>query len=194
MRRIEALISEDPVNLVVHLARYNFARSLIQSDWIGLDYGCGTGYGAALLSKNCSRIDAYDEDSKVIKRSRANYSSLDNLTFYESIDEIKGCYDFIVSFEVIEHMTQQEAIAYLSRLRSLLKDGGMLFSSTPRALPFSERSLNRQLHHVHEYDYETYKEILMTSFRKVLVFSQNDGIISTQNPLMAWNYVAVCLH
>ena len=73
-----------------------------------------------------------------------------------------------------------------------MKDNGSLFISTPRYIPYEERSQNRKDYHLKEYTYDEYKELLNKHFHNVFIFSQNDSIISMQNPKMAWNFVAIC--
>ena len=61
MRRVNLYeVGVDQDNLFIHLARYMFVlRQLKQSDRL-LEIGCGTGYGARLLSDRCQQVVATD--------------------------------------------------------------------------------------------------------------------------------------
>lgn len=193
MRRIQGLLIDDEQNLTIHLARYIFALSHIAHCNRILDYGCGTGYGSSFIAKHLRSVDAYDISTQSIEAARLAYGEQKNLNFF-SVDKFdEDSYDCVISFEVIEHMSNMDACKYLSRIQNLLRAGGIHISSTPRALPYAQRSRNRQEYHVHEYTYQEYRGILRQHFTHVFLFSQNDSIISTQNPKMAWNYLALCI-
>jgi 2-polyprenyl-3-methyl-5-hydroxy-6-metoxy-1,4-benzoquinol methylase len=50
--------------------------------------------------------------------------------FY-SLDEIRGTFDVILLFEVIEHLELQEGVQLLKKIYDLLDEGGRLILSTP---------------------------------------------------------------
>ncbi len=50
---------------------------------------------------------------------------------YYSLDEIKGSFDVITSFEVIEHISPAEITAMFKKAQSQLKEGGYIMVSTP---------------------------------------------------------------
>ena len=62
MRRVNLYeVGVDQDNLFIHLARYMFVlRQLKITDKV-LEIGCGTGYGARLLSDRCQKVIATDE-------------------------------------------------------------------------------------------------------------------------------------
>jgi len=191
MRRVMSdSIAKDQDNYYIHLARYMFAARQFSPRSIVLEIGCGSGYGARLLSDFSSEVDAYDISSSELKLEWDYFQEKDNLFFYDTLPEKK--YDFIVSFEVIEHIDNSNIEEYFKNIKTRLVDGGVCFLSTPRAIPYKERSKNRQEQHVHEYSAKEFKETLSQHFTNVFLFSQNDSIISTQNPEMAWNLVAIC--
>jgi cyclopropane fatty-acyl-phospholipid synthase-like methyltransferase len=190
MRRVNLYdIGSDQDNLFIHLARYMFVlRQLKITDRV-LEIGCGTGYGSRLLADKCAKVVATDQACE-LKELWDRYKK-ENLTF--SLDIPDELYDVVVSFEVIEHIPEAELSNYFQKIKSRLTREGVVYMSTPRALPFEERSRNRQLEHVKEYSPKEFRDLLEKYFRRVFLFSQNDGIISTQNPDMAWNLVAICL-
>jgi hypothetical protein len=81
-------------------------------------------------------------------------------------------------------------INYISMKTKYLKNKGIAFISTPRKI--DNASDNRKKYHLHEYNHDEFRAMLEEKFDKVLLFSQNDEIISSQNFDNAWNYIAIC--
>jgi 2-polyprenyl-3-methyl-5-hydroxy-6-metoxy-1,4-benzoquinol methylase len=190
MRRVNPYnVGEQQDNYYIHLARYMFVvRQLKATDTL-LEIGCGTGYGSRLLADHCKSVtgtDAAEELGEIWQKyDRAN------LQFTKQMPTDN--FDVVVCFEVIEHIPEEGASEFLVKLNGLMKESGVAFISTPRALPFEQRSRNRQLEHPKEYSPIEFRQLLEKHFSRVFLFGQNDGIISTQNPEMAWNLVAICV-
>ena len=191
MRRVNPVnFGADQDNYFIHLARYMFCvRQLKKSD-IVFELGCGTGYGARLMSDFADKVYATDlvDMSDIWKKYKKN-----NL-FFLANDNPSDKVDVVVSYEVVEHIEPEKTEDYFSRIKQVLKKNGMLFISTPRALPWEERSLNRQKEHAYEYNPQEFRDLLERHFPNVLLFAQNDSVIGSQNLNMAWNLVAVCIN
>jgi 2-polyprenyl-3-methyl-5-hydroxy-6-metoxy-1,4-benzoquinol methylase len=128
-----------------------------------------------------------------VARCAARYRR-DNLHFFvgdilHPAEPPRPEYDAVVSFEMIEHVSQTDGQLMAANCAAYLKDGGLLIVSTPRARP--DRSISRQHHHVFEYDYDTLVATLQPHFRRVMVFCQNDEYIYAGHPSTAWNYIAL---
>lgn len=131
-----------------------------------LDYGCGSGYGSYYLAGRALAVKGVDLDPEVIGMCRRKYRSA-NLSF-EVIDSagetgfISQQYDLIVSFQVIEHIS--DVTGYLGKLKNLLTDQGLIILTTPnrryRLYPF-QRPVNP--YHLREYSLRT----LARQLRKV---------------------------
>ena len=154
-------------------------RVTIANDKYVLDYGCGRGYGAALVSNYADTIIGVDINKEVINYCNKTHSAL-NLSF-EKIDpnyllpfEDKF-FDVIVSFQVIEHIPEVQR--YLFELKRVLKDGGVLFITTPnrkhRLLPL-QKPWNPE--HIREYSLRLLYEELIPVFKKVKVL----GVYGTE--------------
>ena len=190
MRRVHPKeIGYEQDNYYIHLARYMFLLRQVRPEYTILEIGCGTGYGSRLLADKAKKVIATDKASFELRNSWDAISK-ENLIFTDIIpDEL---FDIVVSFEVVEHIPVSELSEYFSTIKSHLKSTGVVFLSTPRALPFEERSKNRQLEHIKEYEFIEFRTLLDENFKNVFIFSQNDSIISSQSPNMAWNFVAIC--
>ena len=77
-------------------------------------------------------------------------------------------------------------------------DGHTSSSGTPQRPMIHHDTTTNTIHGLVMYENsaptdEEFKELLNRYFTNVFLFSQNDAIISSQNPQMAWNLVAICI-
>ena len=82
-----------------------------------LDFGCGRGQGVSLLRAKGYDAFGYDIGTEYLAQQCSNDWS-----------ELPGQYDFIFSFEVIEHLTEPLALFEVAR-RLLVKDGILFFTT-----------------------------------------------------------------
>lgn len=176
-------------NYFIHLARYVFCSRLIDKNEEVLEMGCGTGYGASLLSDFCKNVTAHDVWHHELENEWEKYNK-PNLTFVKDLPNKK--FDNIVSLEVLEHVPIPEVEDYFNTIKNSLSKNGTLYLSTPRYLPKEQRSQNRLNYHEKEYTQEELKTLLKKHFNNVYFFSQNDALISTHNPKMAWTFMTIC--
>lgn len=89
-----------------------------------LDLGCGTGWMTAVLAQFGS-TEGLDLSPSAARKFHPH------LTFHGVEDNPQGCFDIIVSQEVVEHIEDQGA--FIERAFSLLRPGGYLILTTPNA-------------------------------------------------------------
>ena len=119
----------------INLARYIYALKFSKNKEV-LEIGSGSGYGAYYMATHgVKNIFAIDPDGKTVDFAKSNFKAK-YLQYQKSKIEdlkIKSKFDVVFSFEVIEHLENPEIM--LSKVKSLLKKGGVLLVSTPnRAL------------------------------------------------------------
>ena len=175
-------------DLLFHLSRYKFVGRFLKKEWDVLEVGCGTGYGSNFLAQFCKSINGCELDTELVKKASEKFDKKSNLTY--SYNPVKDSYDVVVALEVIEHMSIEHGLEFLKFIDSKLSKNGLAFISTPQRI--DNPSQNRKQYHINEYSKDEFQEVLETFFSKVLIFSQNDEIISAQNPDNAWNYMAIC--
>lgn len=153
-------VSMTPQGRFFDLPGANVSRYLWVSEHVKarrvVDYGCGHGYGAYFLSDGIADyVLGIDSDSKAIKFAREHYRRK-NLEF-SSVDISKltkpdFSFDAVVSFEVIEHVSDPRA--YLAGIKRFLRPGGDFFLSTPNKLwseQFHKSGRPLNVFHVREY-------------------------------------------
>ena len=136
-----------------HYFRWGFARRFIFANHAVLDAGCGS--EAPLATVLCQYantiprryvgVDYGKIGPRALRTSWTSYHEKSNLADPAFVKQLEGPFDRIVSFEVLEHMTEPHGVRYLRHLGQLLAEDGMLFLSTP---VFGGRAA---ANHVHEY-------------------------------------------
>jgi SAM-dependent methyltransferase len=160
---------EDYVIYLMHVASYEWAAPLVRNKSV-LDFGCGTGYGSAELSFSARSVEAVDSSCDAINhasccfpRSNLRFSCIDPRHALPFPD---GTFDTVVSFQVIEHVVNDED--YIAEAHRVLAPGGRLLLITPnrahRLFP-RQRPWNRW--HVREYDQHGLSSLASRYFAKV---------------------------
>ena len=150
--------SENPIFQRLIVA-YNKAKELISGNV--LEIGCGEGYGIDYLAPNCTHITAVDKFHDTINtmKSKASYT---NTTFHQMevpiLDFEDNTFDFVVSFQVIEHV--EDDTTFAKEVARVLKPNGKFIVSTPNI----EMSLTRNPWHVREYTVSEFTNLLSPYF------------------------------
>ena len=127
-----------------HRKRYEFAATRLKKGDEVLDFACGIGYGAKILSnlQLGNKITACDLNVNALEYANIHYAS-------ESINYLKNdalnatlpkeCFDLAISFETIEHLEKPKR--FLLSIQHSLKKNGILICSVPNELfnPFDKR-------------------------------------------------------
>ena len=110
-----------------HLVRY---RSVSGTRYgLLMDLGCGTGYGASILSKQ-NEVIGIDSSAVAVAYARRSFPEIELVRASgESLPISDGSLDAIVAFEVIEHLANPERM--LDECKRMLRRGGVLHISTP---------------------------------------------------------------
>jgi len=159
-----------------HLERYEFARPHVTGKRV-LDIGCGIGYGADLLAVDAQEVVAVDLYAPGIEYARKRYQR-PNLhyrvgdAFALNFDD--HSFDLIVSFEVIEHVS--EADEFVRNVARLLTPDGLAILSTPNRTVVSPNGGVSDPTHVREYSPREFRHLLLENgFGKVELTGQFHG-------------------
>lgn len=155
-----------------HYHRYVMASSMVQGKKV-LDLACGEGYGSAILAESAASVLGVDISSEAIGHARARYSR-DNLSFQEAsataIPLADDTIDVVVSFETLEHLTEQEAM--LTEFRRVLKADGVLIISSPDRKAYSDDRDYENEYHVAELYRDEFDRLLARFFPASRVLGQ----------------------
>lgn len=160
-----------------HLSRYHFAKHYLQRDDRVLDVACGVGYGTYELASQAKHVVGVDIDKEAIDYASATFKS-PNIRFVAGncaklsnfLDEK---FNVCVSFETLEHLTQQDQQCFLGELARHLVDDGTLIISTPNIAvynPEADKDLNP--FHLHELKLDEFKSLLSQHFGQVFILGQ----------------------
>lgn len=154
------IASDNPIHQRLLLA-YIAAAERVKGNL--LEVGCGVGRGIEVLLEATPQYTAIDKNSQLIDQLQHQYPQAQFLC--QNIPPIRGLeveqYDWIVSFQVIEHIQNDEL--FVAELYRLLRKGGKLLITTPNRT----RSLTRNPWHVREYTAPELETLLKKYFPKV---------------------------
>lgn len=154
-----------------HFHRYLFALSFCRGKDV-LDVASGEGYGAALLSNVAQRVYGVEDDREAVKHARSAYPS-EKVQFLTGdatqIPLPTASVDVAVSFETLEHIAAQEK--FLSELKRVMRDDGVLVVSTPDTVIYSPNGPSNP-YHVNELDAFAFRRLLGTYFTHVTMYRQ----------------------
>lgn len=149
------------VDLVRHRAAYAHAIALARRHPPKriLDLGCGTGYGTRELASAQGGVFAIDRISPdpEARHPAAHFVRADA----GGIPLRAGCFDMLVSFQVIEHLA--DPAPYLDTIARVLAPGGVALISTPNW----RESDHENPFHVREYTAEELSRLLGAHFGEV---------------------------
>jgi 2-polyprenyl-3-methyl-5-hydroxy-6-metoxy-1,4-benzoquinol methylase len=140
----EQITSDNPIHQRLYKA-YVVALDFIQGDV--LEVGCGEGRGVSILINKANSFTAVDKIEPVIDELQKKFPSGRFISMnIPPLSELKdNRYDVVVSFQVIEHINDDEL--FLRELHRVLKPGGTALLTTPNR----KMSLSRNPWHIREY-------------------------------------------
>lgn len=147
-----------------HAHRYLLAKEHIEGGRV-LDLACGEGYGSAILAQTADFVLGIDKDQSSIETATVRYpkANLNYLAADCSDTKLESqTFDYIVSFETIEHLESPQA--FIAEIRRLLRPSGLLIISSPDKKEYSETNEITNPYHLNELYQEEFKELLSTRF------------------------------
>jgi len=158
---------------VENLARFDFFRKHAQGSFI-LDLGCGVGDGTAFLSQqhgwHAVGVDIAPDAVYFARHqhgtSGVSFAQMD----VQRLGFANGCFDSIVSVEVIEHIPNPDG--YLAEAARVLRKGGLFMLTTPNRLRSSPTPNSLWPEHLREFNPHELTELLSTTFPQVELWGE----------------------
>ncbi len=155
-----------------HLPRYALAKTLVANKAV-LDFGCGTGYGSALMAETAASVTGLDIDAPALAWAGASHHN-PRLTFrrHEDLGASlpAASFDLVTCFEMIEHVDHAAQKAAVANIARLLKDDGLLLISTPN--PDVTALYGANPYHLREMSEAEFRELLAPHFPNVQILRQ----------------------
>ncbi|KRE75408.1 glycosyltransferase [Paenibacillus sp. Soil750] len=165
---------------IEHLQRYFAITELVKGKMV-LDAACGEGYGSSILSETAAKVIGIDISTEAIDHARNSYEN-ENLSFQvASIGKLpfeNQSVDVVVSFETIEHVEEMMQKSFLSEIKRVLKENGLLIISTPNKHMYSDIRNYHNPFHIKEFYKEEYSQFLRNYFEFVNIFHQKNEVSS----------------
>ncbi len=204
MSNPERIVNTDPVERIYpddervkiqtiahHVARYDFASKLVKPQKYSraLDIGSGSGYGSEMLRQVGYDTKGIELNHQAVSYAQQNFPENDFIQ--GDITEFipHGRYNLITFFEVIEHLTPEDASDVLTRAQKLLHRDGIMVISTPRDINEENNGFHKS-----EWSYEEFQETLEETFSQVVIFGQDwdTAEITDENVKEEDFYIAIC--
>ncbi len=151
-----------------HFERYNFVKKFCDNKKV-LDVACGSWYWTKLLSHVAKSITGLDVSRETIGFCTQNITGR-NISFvlgdWKKLPFEDKTFDTIVSFETIEHVKDYHW--FLSEIKRVLKDDGVLFISTPNF----RWEIFKNKYHVSNFTTETFVAAVKKHLHVTNVFYQ----------------------
>jgi ubiquinone/menaquinone biosynthesis C-methylase UbiE len=168
--RLETFVQNEATT--EHLHRYAMAMELAGGKNV-LDIACGEGYGTNLLAGKAAQVTGMDIDTLTIKKAAEKYQQ-ENIQFTEAnaekIPAADNTFDLVISFETLEHVTEQQLM--IQEIKRVLKKDGILLLSTPDKKNYSDATGYKNPFHKKELYRNEFESLLQASFRQVKIFGQ----------------------
>jgi ubiquinone/menaquinone biosynthesis C-methylase UbiE len=176
----ERLIAEDQqadregyLLYLIHVATYKHCIPFVAGKKV-LDYGCGSGYGTALISEHSMDVIGVDISAEAINYAESHFEA-PNLRYLQiepaevaPLPFADSSFDVILSFQVIEHV--QDVSAYLREIDRVLAPGGTAIIATPdRSTRLFSFQKPWNIWHLREYTGEQLRHTLSKHFSNVTV-------------------------
>ncbi len=168
------------LDTILHVSRYLWAAQFfVQPEHHVLDFGCGTGFGVAILSPRCADVVGIDFDPDVVDLTEK--FQLTNAQFLRAdacLPDLGaalgiGGIDTVLSMETIEHL--EDYFSYVENAVSMMTPTGTFVVGTPNRTMTYNRYPDRchmDPSHVQEFTARSLERTLATYFDHVEMYYQ----------------------
>lgn len=159
---------------IEHVQRYRAILALAAGKTV-LDVATGAGYGGQILAERAKMVCGLEIDPEAVALAKERYGDANLFFIRGSVNSLPfpaGTFDLLVSFETIEHLSEETQKAFLQEIKRVLKPGGLLVMSTPDRLIYSDLPDYHNEYHLKEFYRNEYSAFLGSYFRQVKIWEQ----------------------
>ncbi|WPB57803.1 glycosyltransferase [Xylophilus sp. GOD-11R] len=168
-----------------HMHRYSWIRSICSGKDV-VDVACGEGYGSATLAPFAKQVVGVDISEASVLHAKETYGAHKNLRFEigsaTAIPLPDASCDVVVSFETIEHLSDQAEM--VSELRRILRSDGFLVISSPNKKVYSDDRDYKNEFHVKELYFDELNTLIRGQFPEVIYWGQRFITASAMLPMV----------
>lgn len=186
-------IEGNTVMLLIKLARYKFAASMLRATDDVLEAGSGAGLGSIFLAQYAKHVTGIEIKPREYESARAINRRANVMFKLQSIFDYDPArrHDAVVSLDVIEHLNEADGDRFVGQLAKLCQPTGLVIIGTPSIHSYPHQGKYSQAAHIKCYDRPELVALMDRYFERTLTFSMNDEVVHTGHPKMAWYYFAI---
>ena len=162
-----------------HMHRYLWALGMVGGRDV-IDLACGEGFGSAMLAGVARQVIGIDISEKAVAHATSRYQA-PNLSFRcanaVSLPLPDHSVDVVVSFETIEHLSDQTGM--IAEIRRVLRHDGFLVMSSPNTEVYAQRQGHINEFHERELTGPEFENLLRGQFPHLRVFGQRLSVASS---------------
>jgi len=159
----------DAASIVNYMFSHEFAVGKVV-----LDTGCGYGYGCGYLAQVATYAVGIDINSRAVKFGKRNFAKSNTDFVVADATHLPfrdDCFTVVVSFEVIEHLSNNEK--FLSETWRTLNGNGVMITSSPnKRISSPNREIPINPYHVKEFYPHELRELFEKNFDSVRVLGK----------------------
>lgn len=186
---------DDPRRLAILLSRYKFVSKMLSGKLSVAEIGCGDAFGSRVVQQEVKQLSVYDIDPIFVQdiQSRASQKWPLKAAVHDIlISPLPESYDAIYSLDVIEHISQDKEILYITHIKQSLNKHGVVIIGSPSLESQTCASKQSKIGHINCKSGVDLKKFLESHFHHVFLFSMNDEVVHTGFYPMAHYLFALC--
>lgn len=186
---------DDPKRLLFVLARYKFVAKMLAGYSRVLEVGCADAFGTRVVLQEVGALTAIDFDPVFIDdvHSRMEQSWSFQCRVHDMLaGPVEGNFEAAYTLDVIEHISAENEMLFLSNIVQSITEPGVLIVGTPSLESQRYASPPSKEGHINCKDHLALKNLLAHFFEHVFLFSMNDEVVHTGFYPMAHYLFALC--
>jgi 2-polyprenyl-3-methyl-5-hydroxy-6-metoxy-1,4-benzoquinol methylase len=193
--RASVMWRTDPRLLVFTLSRYKFVSKMLSGKNRVLEVGCGDAFGARIVQQEVGSLCASDFDPLFIEAVRQNMEPewlFDCVVHDMLAGPMAEKFDAAYALDVIEHIPEQDELAFIGNMAASLKEHGVMIIGQPSLESQAYASEGSKAGHVNCKTGKGLRRLMKQFFHNVFIFSMNDEVVHTGFAPMAHYLFALC--